>query len=57
MTNLRVKVYPFDIVYIKVSVNRKLLNSVRKFHFKTGNKFPTISLQGNKGKNLDAKKK
>ena len=57
MTNSREKVYPLDIVYVKVSVDRKLLDSVRKIPFKTGNNFPTITLQRNKGKNLDAEKK
>lgn len=56
MTNSREKVYPLDIVYVKVSVDRKLLDSVRKIPFKTSNNFPTITLQGNKGKNLDAEK-
>jgi hypothetical protein len=47
MTTLIKKIYPLDIVYVKVSVNRKLLDPVRKISFKTGNHFPTITLQGN----------
>lgn len=56
MTKSREKIYPLDIVYVKVSVNWKLLDSVRKIPFKTGNNFPTITLQGNRGKNLDTEK-
>jgi len=56
MTNSRKKIYPLDIVYVKVPVNRKLLDSIRKVPFKTGNNFPTITLQGNIGKNLDTEK-
>lgn len=56
MTILMEKIYPLDIVYVKVSVDRKLLDPVRKISFKTGNNFPTITLQGNEEKNLDTKK-
>ena len=51
MTNSREKIYPLDIVYVKVSVDRKLLDSVRKVPFKTSNNFPTITLQRNKMEN------
>lgn len=48
MTPLMKKNYPLDIVYVKVFVNRKLFDPVRKISFKTGNYFPTITLQENK---------
>lgn len=50
------KTCPLDIVYVKVSVNRKLLDSVRKTPFKTGNNFPTITLQRNEERKLDKEK-
>lgn len=50
------KNYPLDIVYVKVFVNRKLLDPVRKISFKTGNYFPTITLQGNRERKLDQQK-
>lgn len=39
-----VVIYPLDIVYIKMSIQGKLLNSVREIPFKTSNNFPTRTL-------------
>lgn len=53
MITIMEKNYPLDIVYVKVSVNWKLLDPIRKVSFKTGDHFPTITLQGNEVKKLD----
>lgn len=47
-----IKIYPLDIAYVKVSVNRKLFDPVRKISFKTSNNFPTIALRGNEEKEI-----
>lgn len=39
------RTYPFDIVYVKMSVQRQLLNPIRETPLKTSNYFPTISLK------------
>lgn len=44
--------YPLDIVYIKVSVNRKLLDPIGKISFKTGYHFPTITLRKEMNKQI-----